>query len=126
MDIRPIRCDDDLTWALAEIGRYFDDPPAKGTPEADRFDVLCTLVSAYEAEAFPIPPAEPVDVLRLAISDMGRTQAELADILGSRSRASEVLAGKRRMTVEMIRAVSDAWTIPIDALVPRIVSRDAA
>ena len=109
MDIRPIRTEDDLTWALAEIERYFNDEPEMGTAEADRFDVLSTLIKAYEDRHHSVPDANPIDVLKYAISDMGRSQSELATVLGSRSRASEVLSGRRRLTVEMIRAISEAW-----------------
>lgn len=126
MDIRPIRNEDDLTWALAEIAPYFDAQPRPGTPEADRFDVLATLIEAYEARHHPVPSIEPLAVLRYAIDDLGRTQAELANALGSRSRASEVLAGKRRLTVEMIKAISVAWHLPVAALVGPVPAARAA
>lgn len=126
MDVRPIRTEADLAWALAEVERYFDDPPARGTAEADRFDVLSTLIAAYEDAAFAIPVANPIDVLRFAIDDMGRSQAELGILLGSRSRASEVVSGKRPLTLPMIAKISEAWKIPADALVPKVAGRKAA
>src|SRR5688500_17389860 len=55
MDVRPIRTNEDLDWALAEVGCYFDEPPAPGSPEADRFDVPSILISVYEESRFPIP-----------------------------------------------------------------------
>lgn len=126
MDIRPIRTEADLAWALAEVEVYFDDPPAKGTPAADRFDVLSTLITAYEDAAFAIPASDPIDVLRFAIDDMGRSQVELGAILGSRSRASEILSGKRPLTLPMILTISEAWRIPVAALVPKAAGRRAA
>lgn len=116
--IRPIRTEGDHREALAEIGRLWSAKP--GSDEGDRLDVLATLVSAYEDEHHPMPDVEPLDILRYAISDMGRSQAELGQLIGSRSRASEILAGKRWLTLEMVRRVSDAWKIPIEALVPKV------
>lgn len=114
-NIRPIRDDADFAWALKEIERYFDRPPGPGTPEADRFDVLAALIKEYEDRNADIPDTDPVGVLCFAMESMGRTQAELGKIIG-RSRATEVLTRKRRLTLDMIRAISAAWKLPISAL----------
>lgn len=127
MDVRPLRTDADLEWALREIEPYFDAQPPLGSPEGDRFDVLATLIEAYENEHYPVPESDPVDILHFAIEDMGRSQAELADLLGSRSRASEILNRKRYMTLEQIRAISEAWKLPIATLTnPYALAQDAA
>lgn len=118
MDVRPIRSEDDLSWALAEIARYFDDQPRPGSAEADRFDVLATLIEAYESRMHAIPHADPVAVLRFAITSLGHTQSELGALLNSRSRASEILSGKRPLTLDMVAKISAAWRIPLSALVP--------
>lgn len=117
MDIRPIRTQEDLDWALAEIEPYFDAPPAHGTPEADRFDVLADLIEAYEDRHFPIREVEPIEFLRAHMELTGRSQADLAKLLGSRSRASEVLNRRRSLTVEMVYKLNREWGIPADALV---------
>jgi HTH-type transcriptional regulator/antitoxin HigA len=114
MDIRSIRNDDDHTEAVAEIERLWG--AAEGTPEGDKLDVLATLVDSYEANRWPLGSADPVEVLEFAITDMGRSQAELAEILGSRSRASEVLGRKRALTIEMIDRISTRWHIPREVL----------
>jgi HTH-type transcriptional regulator/antitoxin HigA len=116
MDVRALHTEADYAWALAEVERYFDDPPAPGTPEADRFDVLSTLIKAYEDSHDEIPGADPIDVLHFAIENMGRSQKDLARIIGSRSRASEILNRKRALTLEMIRAISAEWNLPIETL----------
>jgi HTH-type transcriptional regulator / antitoxin HigA len=118
MDIRPIRTDEDHRAALAEIESCWG--AAEGTEKGDRLDVLVALVENYEARRWPVEAAEnfdPVDVLHYAIDELGHTQAELAEILGSRSRASEVLARKRALTVDMIHTISEVWKIPADLLV---------
>lgn len=117
MDIRAIRTAEDYDWALAEIAPCFDDPPRPGTPEADRFDVLADLIDAYEARHHPIPGLDPVEVLRAHMQTTGRSQADLAVLLGSRSRASEVLNRRRALTVGMIHKLGREWHIPADCLV---------
>lgn len=116
MDVRPIRTKADYEWALKEIEPYFASEPEPDSPDSDRFDVLATLIEAYENKTVEMPAVTPLDMLRFAIDTLGHTQAELAGILGSRSRASEVLNGKRSLTVDQIRAVAQAWRLPVEAL----------
>jgi HTH-type transcriptional regulator/antitoxin HigA len=116
MDVRPIKTEADYEWALKEIERYFDEQPDPGTPDGDRFDVLATLIEAYENLEFPPPEADPVAILHFAIEDMGRSQADLARIMGSRSRASEVLNRRRHLTVQMIHDISREWHLSADLL----------
>ena len=117
MDIRPIRTDADHRAALAEIEACWGAP--EGTEAGDRLDVLVALVESFEARRWPIEPKafDPVDVLHHAIDEFGHSQAELAELLGSRSRASEVLARKRALTIDMIHKIGEAWKIPADLLV---------
>jgi HTH-type transcriptional regulator / antitoxin HigA len=118
MEIRPIRTDEDHRIALAEIEACWGAPD--GSEEGDKLDVLLALVDAYEEKRWPIDLDEnfdPIDVLNHAIDELGHAQAELAEILGSRSRASEILSRRRALTVEMIHKISKAWKIPADLLV---------
>src|ERR1035441_9856492 len=85
MDIRPIRTDQDHRAALAAIEACWGAP--EGTEEGDKLDVLVALVEIYEAKRWPIEidkTFDPIDVLRYAIDELGHTQAELAELLGSR------------------------------------------
>jgi HTH-type transcriptional regulator/antitoxin HigA len=118
MDIRPIRTDEDHRVALAAIEACWGAP--EGTEEGDKLDVLTALVEIYEAKRWPIEGSasfDPIDVLHYALAELGHTQVELAELLGSRSRASEILARRRALTVEMIHNISEAWKIPADLLV---------
>jgi HTH-type transcriptional regulator/antitoxin HigA len=118
MDIRPIRTDQDHRAALQEIDACWGAP--EGSEEGDKLDVLVVLVESYEARRWPIEGDEgfdPIDVLHYAIDELGHTQTEFADLLGSRSRASEILSRRRSLTVDMIHKISDAWKIPADLLV---------
>jgi HTH-type transcriptional regulator / antitoxin HigA len=118
MDLRPIRTDEEHCAALGEIEALWGAP--EGTEEGDKLDLLLALVEIYEAKRWPIAidePLDPVDALRYAIEELGHSQAELAELLGSRSRASEILSRRRALTVEMIHKISEAWKIPADLLV---------
>jgi HTH-type transcriptional regulator / antitoxin HigA len=118
MEIRPIRSDEDHQAALKEIESYWGAP--EGSEEGDRLDVLLALVDVYEDKRWPIDIDEnfdPIDVLNHAIEEFGHTQPELAELLGSRSRASEILSRRRALTVDMIHKISRAWKISADLLV---------
>ena len=126
MNVRPIRTEADHDWALGELEAYFRDQPKPGTEAGDRFEVLATLVEAYEAKQWALPEIDPIDILNAAIDDMGHDHSELAVLLGSRSHASEVLARKRPLSLDMIRSISEAWALPASLLVPRYKLTDVA
>jgi HTH-type transcriptional regulator/antitoxin HigA len=116
-NIRAIRTEADYDWALAEIEQYFQAEPDPGTPAADRFDVLATLIEAYEAKHWPIEPADPIEAIRYKMEVAGLKQADLAELLGSASRASEILNRKRALTIDMVFKISRQWRIPAESLV---------
>ena len=113
----PIRTEAEYKAALAEVEQFFEVEPTKGTPEADRFDLLTLLIEVYEEQHHPIGPPHPVDMIRHRMRTAGFTQADLAALLGSRARASEVLARKRRLTLPMIWKLSREWKIPAETLI---------
>jgi len=117
MEIHPIRTESDYDAAVAEIERLRDAEP--GTDEGDKLDILATLVEKYETAHWPIDVSrlDPIDMLSYLIDEGGHTQAELAELLGSRSRASEILNRRRALTVEMIFRISEAWKVPAELLV---------
>jgi penicillin-binding protein 1A len=108
--IRPIRTEADHAAALAEIDSLFAAAP--GSADADRLEVLAVLVAEYERAHGTDMPAHPIEVLTLAMKAQGRTQAELAKLLGSRSRASEVLGRRRQLSAAMVEKLAQAWAIP--------------
>lgn len=124
MDIRPIRTHADHEAALREIERLWGAPA--GSPEGDKLDVLATLVDVYESAQWPVDASDPVDLLRYLIEDAGHTQQELAEIIGSKSRASEILGRRRALTIDMIDRISNAWKVPRGLLaVPYDIVRPA-
>jgi HTH-type transcriptional regulator/antitoxin HigA len=115
--VRPIRDEESYSAALEDIERFFDDEPEPGTPEADEFAVKLDLIAAYEARRWPIETNDPVATLVETMRLTGRSQADLAALLGSRSRASELLNRKRHLTLQQVYTISRAWGLPADALV---------
>src|SRR4051794_27759234 len=107
--MKPIRNDEDHRQMLEEIAGLMGAAP--GTPEAERLEVLAVLVSEYERRALE-PEADPVDLLGVAMRGKGLGQPDLADVLGSRARASEVLSRRRGLSAEMVERVARAWSIP--------------
>jgi HTH-type transcriptional regulator/antitoxin HigA len=115
--IRPLRNEADYDAALAEITLYFDKPPKRGTPVADRFDLLALVIEDYERRHWAIEPPNPVAAIRYRTETGGYTQADLGRLIGSRQRASDVLARKRRLTMRMAWELHREWGIPAEALI---------
>jgi len=118
MAIEPIRNDADHKAALARIEALWN--AAEGSAEAAELDALATLVEHYEGKRWPMAPVEPLAVLTFAMEQQGLTQADLAALLGSRSRASEILSGKRPLTLDQIRLIAHRWHVPVSLLVGRL------
>jgi HTH-type transcriptional regulator / antitoxin HigA len=112
--IKPIRNDRDHSRALKRIDHLWDSK--KGTPEHDEFEVLFTLVESYEAQHHVIPPPTPLEAIEFRMDQMGWTRADLAKLLGSRSRVSEIFSGKRKLSLEMMRLLHKELGVPAESL----------
>ena len=113
-DPRPIRTDADHAAALAEMARLWGAPA--GSPESERLEVLATLAGAFEDETSPIEPPDPIEVLMFYI-DQGRlTEADLVRIAGSRARAGDILARRRRLTLGMVWRLHAGFGLPLETL----------
>jgi HTH-type transcriptional regulator/antitoxin HigA len=115
VDYVPIRSDADHKRALQKIESLWG--ADAGTDEGKALDVLIDLVEHYEEHTYPSEALDPVDFLRAAMDNRGASQADLAKLFGSASRASEVLNRKRRLTVDMIQRLESEWHLPASALV---------
>ena len=116
-NIRPIRTEADYDWGLAEVEAAFHLEPAPDSAEGQRLSVLLDLIEAYEARHRPIGDADPVETILYAMERSGRTRRDLSALLGSRSRASEILNRKRPLNLDQIRKLSRSWGIPAEALI---------
>ena len=115
MDIKPIKTEQDYNLALQRLEIIFD---AKlGSTEGDELEILGILIDQYENEHFPIGLPDPIEAIKFRMEQMNYSQKDLATIVGLKSRASEILSKKRKLTLEMIRQLHDRLNIPTDVLI---------
>ncbi len=115
MNIKPIRTENDYKEALERLEVLFD--ATKGSQESDELELLGILIDQYENEHFPIGLPDPVEAIKFRMEQLGYNQNDLADIIGLKSRASEVLNRKRKLSLEMIRQLHERLNIPTDVLI---------
>jgi HTH-type transcriptional regulator/antitoxin HigA len=115
--VKMIKTDSDYRNARVEIERLMDSDPAPGTREGDTLELLAFLVSKYEEEHFPFDKPDPVEAIKFRMDQMGLSQRDLIPYMGSRSKVSEVLSGKRPLTLKMIRAIHKHLGIPAENLI---------
>jgi HTH-type transcriptional regulator/antitoxin HigA len=118
ISVRPIRTEADYDTALAEVDALMDAVP--GTPEGDRLDVLVTLIEAYEAKHWAIEAPDPLEAIRIRMQQKNLRNRDLEPMIGSRGRVSEVLSGKRALTLPMIRRLSKGLDLSPDVLIQEV------
>jgi HTH-type transcriptional regulator/antitoxin HigA len=112
--IKPIRNQRDYEASVSRVAALWDARP--GTPEHDELEVLGTLIDDYEQRRWPIEPADAVEAIRFRMEQAGFTQSDLARVLGSRARASEILHRRRVLSLAMAQRLHVAWKIPAECL----------
>ena len=112
--IKPIKNELDYDEALKMVDTYFE--AEEGTPEADTRDVLVVLIEKFEDEHYTIDVPDPVEAIKFRMDQEGLTQKDLIPYLGSRSKVSEVLSGKRDLSLKMIKALNKHLGIPAEVL----------
>jgi len=117
---RPIRNEADHKAALARLEEIWD--PEPGTAAADEFEVLGVLVEDYERQHIDMPDPTPLEAILFRMEQGGHTRKDLERLLGSRARVAEVLKGTRGLSIEMVRALHEAWGIPADILIKGVRS----
>jgi HTH-type transcriptional regulator/antitoxin HigA len=115
MTIKPIKTKKDYEQALARLELIFD--AKKGSKAGDELEVLGILIEKYEEEHFPVDFPDPIEAIKFRMEQMGYSQSDLAKIVGLKSRASEVLSRKRKLTLEMIRQLHEQMQIPTEVLI---------
>jgi HTH-type transcriptional regulator / antitoxin HigA len=114
MKVKVIRTKSAYLTALARIEKLMDAKP--GTSQGDELDLLSLLVHDYEEKHFPISKPDPVAAIRFRMEQEGLTTKDLVPILGSKSRVSEILSGRRGLSLKMIRALVSHLHIPAEIL----------
>ena len=115
MNIKPIRTKKDYEQALARLEVIFDSK--KGTDTGDELEILGMLIEKYENEKFPIGFPDPVEAIKFRMEQLGYNQTDLANVVGLKSRASEILNRKRKLSLEMIRQLHERLNIPTEVLI---------
>lgn len=115
MALKLIKTKKDYQNALLRLETIFDAKP--GSAEGDELEVLGMLIDAYEKNHFPIALPDPIEAIKFRMEQLGYTQSDLANVVGLKSRASEILNRKRKLTLEMIRNLHDTLNIPTDVLI---------
>jgi HTH-type transcriptional regulator/antitoxin HigA len=115
MTIKPIKTEKDYQQALARLEMIFD--ARKGSEEGDELEILSILVDHYEQEHFPVGLPDPVEAIKFRMEQLGYNQSDLAAVFGVKSRASEILNKKRKLSLEMIRQLHDKLNIPTEVLI---------
>lgn len=115
MKISPIKNEKDYKSALNRLEQIFD--AKMGTEEGDELEILSILIDNYEKINFPIEMPDPIDAIKFRMEQMGIKQQDLVEYIGFKSRVSEILNRKRKLTLEMIRNLSENLKIPTDILV---------
>lgn len=115
MTIRPVKTKKDYHLTLARIDDIFDSK--KGSKEGDELEILSILIDHYEKEHFPIPSPDPIEAIKFRMEQLNMTQQDLAEVIGFKSRVSEILNKKRKLTLSMIRKLSETLSISPDILI---------
>lgn len=115
MKIKPIKTESDYKKALKRLDDIFDSPA--GTPESDEADILALLVDEYEKKHYSIDAPDPIEAIKIRMEELHLKQIDLANEMGGKSRVSEVLNRKRKLTVNMIRKLTNRLSLSADLLI---------
>ena len=115
MNIRTIKTEQDYQHALKRLEVIFDAPV--DSEEGDEAEILSLLIEKYENEHYPIESPDPIEAIKFRMEQMDLTKSDLAEIIGYKSRVSEIFSRKRKLTLEMIRRLHDKLNIPYESLI---------
>jgi HTH-type transcriptional regulator / antitoxin HigA len=115
MTIKLIKTKKDYQNALVRLESIFDAKP--GTSDGDELEILGYLIDKYEQDQFPINFPDPIEAIKFRMEQLGYNQSDLAGVVGLKSRVSEILSKKRKLTLEMIRQLHTVLKIPTDVLI---------
>lgn len=115
MNIKPIKTETDYQKALIRLEEIFD--AQKGSKKGDELEILSILIDQYEKENFPIDLPDPIEAIKFRMEQMDLRNKDLAEVVGNKSRVSEVLNRKRKLSLDMIRKLNTYLRIPTEVLV---------
>jgi HTH-type transcriptional regulator / antitoxin HigA len=115
--LKPIRNNAQYEDALARVYALMQKDLKPESKDSDELEILSILIKEYEQEHYPVPNPSPLEAIKFRLEQMGMSEAELSDILGYRSRKSEILSGKRKLSLAMIRKLNEVLHIPAEVLI---------
>lgn len=115
--IKPIKNKGQYEDALARVYDLMQKNLKPASKNSDELEVLSILIREYEIKHYPVPKPSPLEAIKFRIEQMGVSDAQLSDILGARSRKSEILSGKRKLSLAMIRKLNEVMHIPAEVLI---------
>lgn len=115
--LKPIKNNEQYEDALERAYDLMQKDLIPDSKESDELEVLSILIKNYEAVNFPVPKPKPLEAIKFRLEQLNMSEADLSEILGYRSRKSEVLSGKRKLSLAMIRKLSEVLKIPADILI---------
>jgi len=115
MNLKPIKTDKDYYQALSRLEEIFDAPI--NSNEGDEADILSLLIEDFENKYYPIEAPDPIEAIKIRMEEMNYKQKDLVGIIGGKSRVSEILNRKKKLTVDMIRKLTEILKLPSDILI---------
>ncbi|WP_028298483.1 helix-turn-helix domain-containing protein [Olivibacter sitiensis] len=115
--VRPIKNEQQYEEALTRVYVLLQKDLKPDSKESDEMEILSILVKEYENEHYPVAQPSPLEAIRFRLEQMNMSEADLSEILGARSRKSEILSGKRKLSLSMIRKLKEKLNIPADVLI---------
>lgn len=115
--LKPIKNNHQYEEALVRAYALMQKNSKPDSKDSDELEVLSILIKEYENDHFPVPKPNPIDAIKFRLDQMNMSETELSEILGHRSRKSEILSGKRKLSLSMIRRLNEVLHIPAEVLI---------
>jgi len=115
--VRPIKNEQQYEETLMRVYALLQKDLKPDSKESDELEILSILVKAYENKHYPVAQPSPLEAIRFRLEQMNMSEADLSEILGARSRKSEILSGKRKLSLSMIRKLKEKLNIPAEVLI---------
>jgi HTH-type transcriptional regulator/antitoxin HigA len=115
MNIKPLKTKKDYSLAMSRLEKIFDSKP--GTPEGDELEILGILIEKYESAHYPIDFPDPIEAIKFRMEQLGFNQNDLVKVIGFKSRVSEIMSKKRKLSLDMIRKLNSSLNILTEVLI---------
>jgi HTH-type transcriptional regulator/antitoxin HigA len=117
MKIKAIKTEKEYSTALKRVSILIQENPKTGSENFNEMEVLSILIKEYELQNHPVPSPNPIDAIKFRLDQLGLDESALTKIIGYRSRKSEIMNRKRKLTLEMVRKLNVSLNIPADVLI---------